>query len=317
MRILMLGTGAFAVPTLRALAESRHEVAAVVTRPAQGRGRRRSAMQSPVSAEARRHGLPILAMQRVSGDEGRAALAAYGADLLVVCDFGEILSPEALAVARCGGINLHASLLPKYRGAAPVQWAVYHGEQETGVTVIQMTPSLDAGPCLAKARTSIRPEETAVELEARLAELGAALVCRTVDQLACGRAEPVAQEDQVASKAPRLRKEHGRIDWSRSAADLHNHVRAMQAWPTAYTYWQRPDREPLRLILHETGVVPAAADRPPGTVMRTEPHLVVATGRNGLRLVRIQPAGKRPMDADTFLRGYPLQEGDVLESQPP
>lgn len=314
MRILMLGTGAFAVPTLRALAESRHEVAAVVTRPARSRGGGGGVTESPVSAEARRHGLPILAIRRVSSDAGCAQLSAYDADLLVVCDFGEILAPEALAVARLGGINLHASLLPKYRGAAPVQWAVYHGEHETGVTVIQMTPSLDAGPCLGQVRTSIGPQETAVELEGRLAEIGAALVCRIVDQLAGGRAQSVAQDDQVASRAPRLRKEHGRIDWSRSAVDVHNQVRAMQDWPTAYTHWQRPDRQPLRLILHETAVVPAAAGRPPGTVIRTEPQLVVATGREGLHLLRIQPAGKRPMDAETFLRGYRLQEGDVLRS---
>lgn len=304
----------FAVPALRALAESRHDVAAVITRLARGRGGRRSVTDSPVSAEARRCGLPVLAMPRVSSDAGCAELAAFNADLLVVCDFGEILSPAALAVARLGGINLHASLLPKYRGAAPVPWAVYHGERETGVTVIQMTPSLDAGPCLAQVRTPIGPEETAVELEARLAELGGALVCQTVDQLENGRVQPIIQDDEAVSKAPRLRKEHGQIEWSRSAREIHNQVRAMHGWPTAFTYWQRPDRGPLRLILHATSVVAAPADRPAGTIARTRPELVVAAGHGLLRLVQIQPAGKRPMDAETFLRGYSLQEGDVLRS---
>jgi len=313
VRILMLSTGGFGGPTLRALLETRHEVLGLVTRPRHG-GRR--AAESPMRREAALHEVPVLAPERVSSDEGRAQLAALAPDLLVVCDYGEILSAAALAAARLGGINLHGSLLPKYRGAAPVHWALFHGEAETGVTVIQMTPGLDAGPCLAQARTAILPDETAVELESRLARLGAALVCQVVDDLAADRARPAPQDPRQATQAPRLRKEHGLVDWGRSAESIRNQVRAMQPWPAAFTFWRRREREPLRLILHEVAVTGAEFSAGCGTVVQTVPKLVVATGQGGLEVLKIQPAGGRVLPATTFLRGYPLQVQDPLGPPP-
>ena len=188
--------------------------------------------------------------------EAAGQLAACRADLMVVCDYGQILTPATLAAARLGGINLHASLLPKYRGAAPINWAIYHGETETGVTVIQMTPKIDAGPCVAQARTPIGPEETAPELETRLAELGAGLVCQTTRRPG-GRPTrcPATGHFALASKAPRLKKTDGLIDWSRPAAAIKDHVRAMEPWPQTYTFWHRQSGPPVRLILGQVAAV--------------------------------------------------------------
>ena len=174
----MMGTGPFAVPTFCGLYQTRHEVVALVTAPLRSHRGKEVPPASSIREVARRHATPLLEPEDINTPEAAGQLAACRAELLVVCDYGQILKPATLATARLGGINLHASLLPKYRGAAPINWAIYHGETETGVTVIQMTPKIDAGPCVAQARTPIGPEETAPELETRLAESGAGLVCR-------------------------------------------------------------------------------------------------------------------------------------------
>ena len=185
--------------------------------------------------------LPIFDPDDINSDEAIARLAKYKADLLIVCDYGQILSSDALATAHLGGVNLHGSLLPKYRGAAPINWAICNGEAETGVTVIHMTPRVDAGPCIAQARTPIDPDETAVALEARLCQIGSWLVRRTVDSLDAGRLEALPQDPALASKAPRLKKTDGRIDWNRPARAIKDQIRAMEPWPKTYTYWHRPD----------------------------------------------------------------------------
>ena len=200
----------------------------------------------------------------------------------MVCDYGQILAPETLATAPLGGINLHGSLLPKYRGAAPINWAIYNGETETGVTVIHMTPQIDAGPCIAQAATPIGPDETAVELEARLAELGGWLVRRAIDAVAEGRLEALPQDPALASKAPRLKKTDGAIDWRRPALALKNQVRAMEPWPRTYTFWHRSHGRTLRLILGpldvETSRHSPSAIRP-GTVLEAHgDRLVIAAG---------------------------------------
>jgi methionyl-tRNA formyltransferase len=307
MRLVMLGTGPFAVPTLRALAASRHEVACVVTRPPRGRGGK-----SPMQEAAEALGLPLWQPETVSSDESCAKLQSRSPDLLVVCDFGEILKPAALARARLGGINLHGSLLPKYRGAAPVQWAILNGDLETGNTVIQMTAGLDAGPCLGIDRAAIDPDETAGELEARLAERGAGLVLSVVDALEAGTAKPQAQDKAAASRAPRLNKDDGAVDWSRPAAEIKNRVRALHPWPRAFTHWRRGEGEPLRLILDKVAVADIDAPVPPGTIVEIKPRLVVAAGAGNVEILQVQPAGKRTMAAGEFLRGYPLAVGDLL-----
>jgi methionyl-tRNA formyltransferase len=320
MRLIMLGTGPFAVPTLKALAASSHEVALVVTRPPRGR----DPQASPLQRAGESLNLPIWSPSSVNLPESQARLTALNADLLVVCDYGEILKSETLATTRLGGINLHGSLLPKYRGAAPVQTAILRGETETGNSVIQMTPGLDAGPCLGQQRTPIDPDEDAATLETRLAETGAALVLQVVDQLQTGTAQPIAQDQSQASKAPRLTKEQGAIDWSRPATEIKNLVRAVRPWPRAYTFWHRSDGPALRLNIDRTQARAASAARAPhesaaapipGTILQTNEHLFVATGDGMLELIELQPAGKRSMSAGEFLRGNRVQVGDRLGSE--
>ena len=329
MRLVMLGTGPFAVPTLRRLVASPHEVLRVITRPP--RGRRAEAPPMQTAAEELR--LPLWQPETVNSEEAVTELTALQPDLLVVCDYGEILKPAALAVAPHGGINLHGSLLPKYRGAAPVQWAVLNGDAETGNTVIQMTAGLDAGPCLGIDVVAIDPDESAGELEARLAARGGDLVLSVIDALASGTATPIKQDRTQASKAPRLEKEHGAIDWSRPAKAIKNQVRALDPWPRAYTNWSRQtdqqksepegsslrssSPEPLRLIIHRTAVVSPSPnpDVHPGTILDAgAQRLLIATGDGALEILTLQPAGKRVMPAAEFLRGYQLTPGQRLES---
>ncbi len=308
MRIVILGTGPFAVPSLRALHASQHEVLCAVSRPPRGR----RAKPAPVSVAAEELGIETWLPETVNSDEAREKLATYEADLLVVCDYGEILKPATLASSRLGGINLHGSLLPKYRGAAPVQWAVFNGDTETGNTVIQMTPGLDAGPSLGVQRIAIDPDETSGELETRMADLGADLVLEIVEQLADCTTNPVTQDKSQATKAPRLTKEMGQIDWSRTAQEIKNQVRALQPWPRAFTAWQRAEGEALRLIVHRVRTAPARMGVP-GEVVSIEEGLAVATGEGLLFLEEVQPAGKRAMQVADFLRGNPVQVGDRLE----
>jgi methionyl-tRNA formyltransferase len=262
---------------------------------------------------AQAHGTPVIDPEKINTDEARAALAALSPDLFVVADYGQILAVETLAIARLGGINLHGSLLPKYRGAAPINWAIYKGDQETGVTVIHMTPRVDAGPAIAQARTAIDPDENAVELEHRLAELGAPLICQALDQLAAGPVESLPQDPALASPARRLRKTDGEVDWNRSAQSIRNQVRALEPWPRTSTSWHRAGGEPLRLILTHVSVRPGSTDALPGTVLEApKGELLVATGDGVLALDEVQPAGKRSLSAGEFLCGYPLRPGDRL-----
>ena len=312
MRLLMLGTGPFAVPTFRALYDTRHAVVALVTSPLRTHRGQPVEPISSIREVARQHGTEIFDPDDVNAPAAVARLASFQADLLVTCDYGQILAPLALATAGRGGVNLHASLLPKYRGAAPINWAIYHGETETGVTVIHMTPQIDAGPSIAQTRVAIDPDETAVELEARLAELGARLVSETIDRLESGRVSALPQDAALASKAPRLKKSDGLIDWTRPALAIKNHVRAMEPWPKTYTYWHRPAGPPVRLILGPVSMVEhRATDAAPGTVIEaTGNRLAIAAGQGAIVPTSIQPAGKRLMAIDEFLRGHCIRSGE-------
>ncbi len=313
MRLIMMATGPFAVPTFRALYNTRHTVVALVTAPLH---MHRGKPVPPISCLreiAAEHGTPILDPEHVNEPESQAPLARLAGNLLVVCDYGQILSAATLATCRHGGINLHASLLPKYRGAAPIQWVIYNGETETGVTIIHMTPQLDAGPWVAQARAPIAAEETAEELEPRLAELGARLVGQAIDAIEAGNLQPLPQDASLASKAPRLKKTDGLIDWSRPAAAIKNHVRAMTPWPASYTFWHRPGGTPIRLILGPMTVVDGPTELLPGTVVEaTGKRLLIACGQGAVAPASVQPAGKRAMSVDEFLRGYPVRSGDRL-----
>ena len=314
MRLVMVGTGPFAVPTFRGLFETRHEVVALVTSPLRPGHGKHAVPVTPMRDVAHEFALPIFDPDDINSDEAIARLAKYKADLLIVCDYGQILSSDALATAHLGGVNLHGSLLPKYRGAAPINWAICNGEAETGVTVIHMTPRVDAGPCIAQARTPIDPDETAVALEARLCQIGSWLVRRTVDSLDAGRLEALPQDPALASKAPRLKKTDGRIDWNRPARAIKDQIRAMEPWPKTYTYWHRPDGPPTRLILGPASVVQRVRnDAAPGTVLEAAgDHLVLATADGAIGLQSVQPSGKRSLSVAEFLRGYHVQPGQCF-----
>ncbi len=311
MRLVLMGTGPFGVPTFRRLYDTHHEILAAVTSPLKARGKR-PPVPGPVRRLAEERGTPIFDPDDVNDVASRAHLSQWGADLLVVCDYGQILSARTLATTRLGGVNLHGSLLPKYRGAAPINWAIYHGETETGVSVIHMTPKVDAGPVIAQGRTPIGPDETAADVEARLAELGARHVPQAIDALESGTARPFPQDAALASKAPRIKKADGQVDWNRPAEAIRNHVRAMEPWPRAYTFWHRAEGPPLRLIL---GPVEVASEiepnAPPGTVVEAPGERIAAAAADGAVIVHtLQPAGKRMMEVREFLRGHRVAPGE-------
>ena len=317
MRLVMMGTGGFAVPSFRAMLDSHHEVVALITRPVR-RGRGGRPPINPMRTAGEQASIPIHDPTSINDEAAISLVRSWGADLMVVCDYGQILSPDALATTRWGGINLHASLLPRYRGAAPINWAIYDGCEETGVSVIHMTPRLDAGPVLLQRRTAIESTETAIELEQRLAEIGAEATMAAIAKLEAGNGAADlgdVQQDVQATKAPRLKKENGRVDWQRSAIQISNQVRAFKPWPGTYTYFTNAGGKTKRLILENVQPLPESSDAPPGACL-DGPQLIVATGEGCLRLDQVQPEGKKGLAGEEFLRGYRLQPGDRLGEDP-
>ena len=327
LRIVMMGSGTFAEPTFKSLLAGPHAVVGLVTQPERPAGQERGSTRQTgegMAAIARARNVPVFQPESVNTPEGVAGVRAFQPGLLVVAAYGQILSKDVLGAVPLGGINVHASLLPKYRGAAPVAWAIYHGETKTGVTIIKMSVHLDAGDMLAQEALDIGPEETAGELEARLAPLGARLATQVVDQIAAGTAQGTKQDQAQVTKAPKLKKEYGLIDWSRTTEEVGNQIRAMQPWPTAYTFLHRPGHPAVRVIVNRTGRMLVAPSGPahdaPGTVLRFETanELWVATGANGVIEVReLQPAGKRAMPAAEFLRGHRLEPGTRFGPEAP
>jgi methionyl-tRNA formyltransferase len=324
MRIVMMGTGLFAEPTFEALLAGPHPVVGLVTQPDRPVGQERGSTRQtgrgmkPIALE---RNVPVFQPESINTPEGVAALRDLKPDLLVVAAYGQILSRDVLAVPPLGGINVHASLLPKYRGAAPIAWAIYHGETQTGVTIIRMTTGLDAGDMLAQEAIDVLPEETAGELEARLAPFGARLAMEVIGRMEKGTVQGLKQDKSQVTKAPKLTKEDGVIDWSRSAKDVCNQVRAMQPWPTAYTFWHRPGQPQLRLIVNRAVPVacPCGPSKPaPGSIENADqPHLYVWAGDHLVEVLELQPAGKRRMTAAEFVRGRKPQPGDRLGPEQP
>jgi methionyl-tRNA formyltransferase len=318
MRLVMMGTGTFAEPTFEALLTGPHPVVGLVTQPDRAVGQERGSTRQTgkgMKAIAQEKSIPVYQPESINTPDGVAQLKAWGAELLVVAAYGQILSKEVLEAAPRGGINVHASLLPKYRGAAPVAWAIYHGETRTGVTIIRMTTGLDAGDMLAQEAIDILPEETAGELEVRLAPLGARLALTVIDQLASGTAHGVKQDKAQVTKAPKLKKEDGLIDWNRAAAEVCNQIRAMQPWPTAYTYFHRQGKPPVRIIINRAlaslcGLAPARGAAGALLVVSGKPTLLAWAADNPVWIDQLQPAGKKRMTAEEFLRGHPIKEGD-------
>ncbi len=320
MRIVMMGTGTFAEPTFQALLAGSHEVTGLVTQPDRAAGQERgSTRQTGLGMKniALEHGLPVLQPESINTPEGIAGLSALRPELLVVAAYGQILSRDVLAVAPKGGINVHASLLPKYRGAAPIAWAIYHGETKTGVTIIRMSVALDAGDMLAQEAIDILPDETAGELESRLAPLGAKMTLDALAQLEKGPLEGSKQDQTLATKAPKLTKDHGVIDWERPAVAVCNQIRAMQPWPTAFTFWHRAGQPPLRLIVTRVaarGANDGEIDARPGEVLLSDDRtkLSVRADEGVVEVLELQPAGKKRMSSVEFLRGRRPQTGDRL-----
>jgi len=325
MRIVMMGTGTFAEPTFAALLASSHDIVGLVTQPDRAVGQERGSTRQTgrgMKKLAEEKGVPVFQPEKINTTEGVEGLRGWQPDLLVVAAYGQILSKDVLAVPPRGGINVHASLLPKYRGAAPVAWAICHGETHTGVTIIQMSVRLDAGNMLAQEATPIGPDETAGELEARLAQIGARLAMQSLQEIDENRTKSLPQDPAQISKAPKLTKEHGLIDWTRPAQAVCNQIRAMQPWPTAYTFWHHQSKPPLRMMILKAraeGAMSAQRQQANGKAgdlipIQQRSVAVVAGDGNIVELLEVQPAGKKRMPIADFVRGHAPLPGDYLGS---
>ena len=315
-RIVYLGNGPFARPALATLLAANEPVVAVVARPDRPQGKHQEIVAGPVANLAQSLGLQLHQPEDVNDPAFLETLRSLNADLLVVADFGQLLSPDCLAGAREGGVNIHGSLLPKYRGAAPIAWAVIHGETETGVSIIRMTPRLDAGGVILQGAVPIGPDQTAGELELVLADLGAQLALDAVRRIRAGTDHAIPQDPARVTKAPRLKKEDGRIRWERSAQQIHDQVRALIPWPIAFGEWRRAKGAAVRIQFLKTRPLPdlSSTGQPPGTVSAvSDEGIQFQTGAGQLRLLELRPAGKPTLPVREFLRGNRVAVGDRFE----
>ncbi len=338
LKIIMMGTGKFAAPSFESLLRGEDRVIALYTQPDRDTGSRSTSSTRQIGRGlqeiALEHEIPIYQPGKVNELDQLEFLRSMQPDLLVVAAYGQILSRSLLGIPRFGGINVHASLLPKYRGAAPIARAIQNGESETGVTIIHMSPALDAGDMLAQQAISIDFNETSGELENKLANIGAELLKQTIQQLKAGTLQSIIQDTAQVSKAPKLQKEEGNIPWHLSAIELHNHIRAMQPWPSAYTFFVRPNKPTLRTMIYKTrpitglnedtltgSLVESWKELPAGSWIRHPNYpqeLWVAVGssprsdstqRDVIAIEELQLAGKSKLSAGEFLRGHPYMPG--------
>jgi len=317
MRIVFLGTPDFAAAILETLLGTAHEVVCVVTQPDRPRGRHRKPVAPPVKQLAVASGLPVLQAADVNEPGVVASLAQLAPEAIVVAAFGHKLGPRILALPPHGCLNVHASLLPRHRGAAPVAHAILAGDAETGVTIMRMSERIDAGDILSQEATPIGARETAGQLTARLAQLGARLLVRVLADIEAGNPpRAVPQDPALATRAPALEKHHGALPWQRPAAYLARFVRAMNPWPGAFTFWLRPAAPPLRLVVHEAEATEGQAALPGRVAAAHGDFLAVETGGGLLRLVTLQAAGSRAMAAGDFLRGHRIAPGHLLGRPP-
>ena len=306
MRVVFLGTPEFAVPSLQALARE-HEIAGVFTQPDRPKGRGNELAESTVKTAARELGVPVYQPERVRRPEAVELLRELAPEIMVVVGYGQIIPQVLIDLPPKGILNVHASLLPKYRGAAPIQWAIANGETETGVTIMQIDAGLDTGSMLLKARTCIGPHETAPELSARLAPLGANLLLEAMRAIKEGTATPEKQNGAEATLAPILNKEDGRIDWSRTAREIYNRLRGFTPWPGAYTTFRGQQLAIVRATPENNDAVR------PGVLAAIDRRLIAGCGgASALEILELQLAGKRRMSAGAFLNGYPLAAGEHL-----
>ena len=315
MVIVFFGTPQFAVPALESLLASRHRVALVVTQPDKRRDRGQKVTDAPVKAVARAHNVPVFQPDRLREPAVADVLRQHAPDLAVVAAYGKLIPGDLLRLPRLGMLNVHASLLPKYRGAAPVHRAVMNGDLETGVTIMQMAEALDAGDMLAKSVRGIGADETSEEVERALAQDSARLLLDVIDRIEAGTARPEPQDHSASTYAPRLRKEEGLIDWTLSARQIHDRVRGLYPWPHAYSYL-----DGARVIVLKTALpleVRLKADTTPGTIVDvTRDAIEVATGDGRIAITELQPEGRRAMAVRDFLAGRPIRPGMTFGSGP-
>lgn len=331
LKIILMGTGEFAVPTFRALLNSSHEVVGVLTQPDRtGRGHHQHA--NPVKELAVAKAVPVFQPERVNRPEMLDTLRSLQADVFIVAAYGQILKPELLAIPRLGAFNLHGSLLPRHRGAAPVQYAIWKGDAHTGVTIFQIELSLDSGPMVGRVETPIGRSETSGELMLRLADLSVPLTLEVVQKLDAGTAVFEPQDTAFVTLAPKIPREAGVIDWSKSGHEIDCHIRAMQPWPKASSVLQRRGQPPLRCIVSQVAVIPdsdapvinvarvsdagfpdsevSARSAIPGGVVEHQGRLLVRAGDGWLEILKLQPEGRKAVDGRSFVNGYPLADGD-------
>ena len=310
LRVLFFGTPGFAVPSLDAIMRSAHQVVSVVTQPDRPRGRGHKVHPEAVKLAALGHGLPVRQPERMKDPDLLAALAADHADVAVVAAYGRLLPQALLDVPRLGCVNVHASLLPRWRGAAPVHRAILAGDAVTGVTIMRVVLALDAGPMIARASTPIEPNETSVELEARLAAMGADLLTRVLDDLERGVAKELTQNEADATYAAKLERADGIVDWALPAAAVHNQVRGLHPWPLAAATLGGRRVLLLRSVVEHS----RAESAEPGTIVDARADgLVIATNPGAVRLLEILPEGRRPMTTREFLKGTRVAIGDRFQ----
>jgi methionyl-tRNA formyltransferase len=308
MRIIFMGTPEFAVPSLDALVAAGFEVPLVVTRPDKPAGRGKHVQAPAVKQRAQALGLPVFQPPTLKKPEPQEQLRAVGADAIAVVAFGAILPVEVLEMTRLGAINVHASLLPKYRGSSPINWAIVNGEAESGVTTMYMAEGLDTGDILLQRAIPLDPRETAATLHDKLADLGGPLLVETLQRLAAGTLTATPQDDAASSYIPKLTRDDGLLDWSLPAATLDRRIRGFTPWPGAFTFW-----DARRLNVRAARPVSTVPNHSPGQVEAVTPDAVlVATGDGCLALTEVQLEGKRPLPIATFLAGHPLAAGAQL-----
>jgi methionyl-tRNA formyltransferase len=309
LRVAFFGTPEFAVPSLAALIASRHHVVALVSQPDRPKGRGHKLQPTPTKQTALDAGVPVLQPTRIRDDAFLAAFRDLSVDLGVVAAYGKILPDALLVMPPMGMINVHASLLPAYRGAAPVHRAVIDGRSETGVTIMRVVRELDAGPMLARVTRPIGDDETSVDVERGLAGLGAGVLLNVIEQLAAGTAHEEPQDDSAATYAAKITREEGTIDWTLPAAVIHDRVRGLQPWPLVSTRL-----EGNRYLLHRTAPHPDSAATAPGTIVEAAgDRLIVATTKGTLRILQVQPEGRRVLNSREFLAGYRIRPGMTFE----
>lgn len=307
MKIIYMGTPDFAVGPLKALIEAGHEVCAVVTQPDRQKGRGKEMAPSPVKECAMEYGIPVLTPVKIKEAEAIEELKKYPADIFVVAAFGQILSEEILNMPKYGCVNIHASLLPKYRGAAPIQWSIIDGEKETGVTIMQMDKGLDTGDILFQKKVPITEEETGASLFDKLAEAGAQLIVEALEKIEKREVNPVKQDNNNSCYAKMLSKSTGKIDWNKSAVEIERLVRGLNSWPSAYTEYKGK-----QLKIWKAEVLPHIEGNP-GTIAKvTKDAVIVCTKEGALSLLEIQLEGKKRMSTKEFLLGRTFAEGEVL-----